>query len=151
MDSVTRTTTITSTGQVISYTLPLEGQTDLWTLSQTFARNLTLPDRIHPVRRYLISKPHFRANQALNSRGTHDNNGILPVAPYAVCLTLEEEAALMAPASPDTPLAEIVDPDAVRRIQEHPIDDDLTVQVAEIFKALSEPTRVRILHALLHA
>ncbi|HEX9374269.1 MAG TPA: metalloregulator ArsR/SmtB family transcription factor [Roseiflexaceae bacterium] len=45
----------------------------------------------------------------------------------------------------------IVDPDAVRRIQEHPIDDDLTVQVAEIFKALSEPTRVRILHALLHA
>jgi len=45
----------------------------------------------------------------------------------------------------------IVDPQAVRRVRDHPIDTDLTVQVAEIFKALADPTRVRILHALLHA
>src|SRR5215210_9169802 len=45
----------------------------------------------------------------------------------------------------------IVDPDAVRRIREHPIDAELTAQVAEIFKALADPTRVRILHALSHA
>ena len=45
----------------------------------------------------------------------------------------------------------IVDPEAVRRVRDHPIDADLTVQVAEIFKALADPTRVRILHALLHA
>ena len=45
----------------------------------------------------------------------------------------------------------IVDPEAVRRVRDHPIDADSTVQVAEIFKALADPTRVRILHALLHA
>ena len=45
----------------------------------------------------------------------------------------------------------IVDPQAVRLVRDHPIDTDLTVQVAEIFKALADPTRVRILHALLHA
>jgi DNA-binding transcriptional ArsR family regulator len=56
----------------------------------------------------------------------------------------------MAPPSEPSPL-EIVDPEAVRRIQDHPIDADLTAQVAEIFKALADPTRVRILHALLHA
>ncbi len=46
---------------------------------------------------------------------------------------------------------DIVDPAAVRRIREHPLDEDLALQVAEIFKALSDPTRVRILHALSHA
>ena len=56
----------------------------------------------------------------------------------------------MAPHSTELP-PEIVDPDAVRSVQEHPIDSDLTAQVAEIFKALADPTRVRILHALLHA
>src|SRR6266540_2992380 len=66
----------------------------------------------------------------------------------------EERAPMIAQSAEEMSSHEdlsIVDPDAVRRIQEHPIDDDLTVQVAEIFKALSEPTRVRILHALLHA
>jgi ArsR family transcriptional regulator, lead/cadmium/zinc/bismuth-responsive transcriptional repressor len=65
-------------------------------------------------------------------------------------LAIEEEAAPMAPPT-ESSLPEIVDPDAVRRIQEHPIDAGLTAQVAEIFKALADPTRVRILHALLHA
>ena len=56
----------------------------------------------------------------------------------------------MAPQTESTP-PEIVDPESVRRIQEHPIGADMTAQVAEIFKALADPTRVRILHALLHA
>jgi ArsR family transcriptional regulator, lead/cadmium/zinc/bismuth-responsive transcriptional repressor len=45
----------------------------------------------------------------------------------------------------------IVDPEAVRRVQGHPLGDELTAQLAEIFKALADPTRVRILHALSHA
>jgi DNA-binding transcriptional ArsR family regulator len=45
----------------------------------------------------------------------------------------------------------IVDADAVRSVREHAIDEDLTLKVAEIFKALADPTRVRILHALSHA
>ena len=45
----------------------------------------------------------------------------------------------------------IVDPDAVGRVHKHPLDDALTAQVAAIFKALADPTRVRILHALSHA
>lgn len=49
------------------------------------------------------------------------------------------------------PTGSIVDPGAVRRVREHPLDDDLTAQVAETFKALADPTRVRILHALSHA
>ena len=56
----------------------------------------------------------------------------------------------MAPQTESTP-PEIVDSESVRRIQEHPIGADMTAQVAEIFKALADPTRVRILHALLHA
>src|SRR5919108_3049888 len=46
---------------------------------------------------------------------------------------------------------DIVDPEAVHRVQEHRLDADLTAQVAETFKALADPTRVRILHALSHA
>src|SRR2546421_11693327 len=46
---------------------------------------------------------------------------------------------------------DIVDPEAVRRVQEHPLDGALTAQLAETFKALADPTRVRILHALSHA
>ena len=45
----------------------------------------------------------------------------------------------------------IVDLEAVRSVRDHPIGADMTTQVAEIFKALADPTRVRILHALLHA
>lgn len=49
------------------------------------------------------------------------------------------------------PAQEIVDPDAVRRVRDHPLGDQLTTQLAEIFKALADPTRVRMLHALSHA
>lgn len=41
---ITRTATITATGQVVTYTLPTEGQTDLVTLSHVFVHNLTLGD-----------------------------------------------------------------------------------------------------------
>ena len=47
--------------------------------------------------------------------------------------------------------SDIVDPAAVRRVREHPLDEHLTMQLAETFKAMSDPTRVRILHALSHA
>ena len=57
------------------------------------------------------------------------------------------------PSAEELPSGElsIVDPEAVRSVREHPIDAGMTAQVAEIFKALADPTRVRILHALLHA
>jgi PKD repeat protein len=42
--SVTRTTTISGTGEVVTFTMPVEGQTDLLTLSHVFIRNLTLTD-----------------------------------------------------------------------------------------------------------
>lgn len=51
----------------------------------------------------------------------------------------------------ETPAQQLVDPAAVRLVQEHALSPDLTAEVAEIFKALSDPTRVRILHALSHA
>jgi DNA-binding transcriptional ArsR family regulator len=62
----------------------------------------------------------------------------------------DEETAMDTPKAA-TPAQEIVDPAAVRRVREHPLTDALALQVAEIFKALSDPTRVRILHALSHA
>lgn len=42
MTSVTRTATISGTSEVVTYTLPTAGPTDLMTLSHDFARNLTL-------------------------------------------------------------------------------------------------------------
>jgi ArsR family transcriptional regulator, lead/cadmium/zinc/bismuth-responsive transcriptional repressor len=44
----------------------------------------------------------------------------------------------------------LVDPAAVQRVIEHGIDDAIVHQVAETFKALGDPTRVRLIHALLH-
>jgi ArsR family transcriptional regulator len=44
-----------------------------------------------------------------------------------------------------------IDPEAVRLVREHALDQQTTLRVAEIFKALADPTRVRILHALSHA
>jgi DNA-binding transcriptional ArsR family regulator len=63
----------------------------------------------------------------------------------------EEETTPMAPSSPELSSPEIIDPDAVRRVYEHQIAAELIAQVAEIFKALADPTRVRIMHALSHA
>ena len=49
------------------------------------------------------------------------------------------------------PTSDIVDPTAVRSVREHPLDEHQIAQLSEIFKALADPTRVRILHALSHA
>jgi DNA-binding transcriptional ArsR family regulator len=57
----------------------------------------------------------------------------------------------MAAQNAETHAPDIVDPAAVRRVREHPLNDALAAQVAEIFKALADPTRVRLLHALSHA
>jgi DNA-binding transcriptional ArsR family regulator len=46
---------------------------------------------------------------------------------------------------------DIVDPTAFQRVQAHPLDDAMTARLAETFKALADPTRVRIMHALSHA
>jgi ArsR family transcriptional regulator, lead/cadmium/zinc/bismuth-responsive transcriptional repressor len=45
----------------------------------------------------------------------------------------------------------LVDPDAVALVREHQIDAPTVEQAADIFRALADPTRVRILHALSHA
>ena len=50
-------------------------------------------------------------------------------------------------APPDSP---IIDSEAVRLLREHRLDDSLTTQLAETFKSMADPTRVRILHALSH-
>lgn len=42
VSSITRTTTISGTSQVVTFTMPVDGQTDLMTLAHTFDRNLTL-------------------------------------------------------------------------------------------------------------
>ncbi len=44
ISDIQHTTTISGTGEVVTYTLPTEGQTDLITLSHVFTRNLTLAD-----------------------------------------------------------------------------------------------------------
>ena len=45
----------------------------------------------------------------------------------------------------------IVDVEAVERLRAHQLGDDVTTQLAETFKSMADPTRVRILHALSHA
>jgi ArsR family transcriptional regulator len=49
------------------------------------------------------------------------------------------------------PESDLVDPEAVQHIRDHGVDGALVERVADTFKALSDPTRVRMLHALLHA
>ncbi len=51
----------------------------------------------------------------------------------------------------DPDMAQLVDPEAVRRVLAHALADDVTSRLAATFKALADPTRVRILHALSHA
>jgi DNA-binding transcriptional ArsR family regulator len=46
---------------------------------------------------------------------------------------------------------DIVDTEAVRRVHEHPLANGMAAQLSETFKALADPTRVRMLHALSHA
>ena len=57
----------------------------------------------------------------------------------------------MDPSKAAAPGPDIVDPEAVRRVHEHPLDTAMSARLAETFKALADPTRVRMLHALSHA
>ncbi|KAB8146032.1 helix-turn-helix transcriptional regulator [Chloroflexia bacterium SDU3-3] len=45
----------------------------------------------------------------------------------------------------------LIDPEAVRRVRDHQLSPAITSDVAAVFKAMADPTRVRILHALTHA
>ena len=47
--------------------------------------------------------------------------------------------------------AALVDPEAVEKLREHPLDNTTAEQLADIFRALADPTRVRLLHALSHS
>ncbi|MEN9937021.1 MAG: hypothetical protein RLZZ387_3600 [Chloroflexota bacterium] len=49
------------------------------------------------------------------------------------------------------PDSSIVDAAAVRLLREHQLDERVTAQLAETFRSMADPTRVRILHALSHA
>ncbi len=42
------------------------------------------------------------------------------------------------------------DPERVQQVLQHALDDDHVRRVADIFKALADPTRLRLLHALSH-
>src|SRR4051794_34845612 len=46
---------------------------------------------------------------------------------------------------------DIVNPEAVRRIHEHPLAESMAAQLAPTFKALADPTPARMLHAPSHA
>ncbi|MCU0493266.1 MAG: metalloregulator ArsR/SmtB family transcription factor [Chloroflexaceae bacterium] len=43
------------------------------------------------------------------------------------------------------------DPERVQQVLAHPLAEDDARRVAELFKALADPTRVRLLHALSHS
>jgi DNA-binding transcriptional ArsR family regulator len=45
----------------------------------------------------------------------------------------------------------IIDAETVRFLQAHQLDQHMASQLAETFKSMADPTRVRMLHALSHA
>jgi hypothetical protein len=77
--SITHTTTITSTGEAITYTIPTEGQTDLLTLSHVFTRNLTLTDAD-----IALSTDHPIPGQSMVISATVRNSGDLALDGVAV-------------------------------------------------------------------
>src|SRR5829696_7256400 len=46
--------------------------------------------------------------------------------------------------------ATLVDAEAIEMLRNHPLDATMVEQMADIFRALADPTRVRLLHALSH-
>jgi len=70
VSSITRTTTISGTGQVVTFTMPADGQTDLMTLSHTFDRNLTLTDA-----RLAVSDDHPMPGDVVVISATLQNSG----------------------------------------------------------------------------
>jgi DNA-binding transcriptional ArsR family regulator len=77
----------------------------------------------------------------------------MPLAPILTQELWREQGSCMDArrASTSTPTPDIVDTAAVRRVHEHPLANGMAAQLAETFKALADPTRVRMLHALSHA
>lgn len=74
-----RTATDPATGQTITYSIPVEGQTDLMTLSKTFGRNLTLTDP-----QLTISNERPLAGDVVRLSATVTNTGDLPLGNVAV-------------------------------------------------------------------
>ena len=76
---ITRTTTISGTGEVVTYSVPTEGQTDLLTLSHVFTRNLTLADGD-----LAVSDDHPAPGDSVVLRATVRNSGDLALDGVAV-------------------------------------------------------------------
>ncbi len=83
---ITRTATISDTGEVITYTMPMEGQTDLYTLSHTFAQDLTVGD-------LALSNDHPWADEAITVTATVTNSGALALSHVRVDLYDGDPAA----------------------------------------------------------
>lgn len=73
------TTTDPETSEVITYTLPVEGQTDLVTLSHTFTRNLSLSDA-----GLAVSETHPAAGSTISISATITNTADLALSGVAV-------------------------------------------------------------------
>lgn len=74
-----RSATDPATGQTVTYTIPVEGQTDLMTLSKAFARNLTITDQ-----QLSISNEHPSAGAVVRLSATVTNTGDLPLSSLGV-------------------------------------------------------------------
>ena len=74
-----RTAIDPATGQTLTYTIPVEGQTDLMTLAKTFARNLTITDQ-----QLTISDEHPAPGATIRLSATVTNTGDLPLSNVAV-------------------------------------------------------------------
>jgi len=74
-----RTATDPETNQLISYTIPVEGQTDLMTLAKTFERNLTITNA-----QLALSNERPAAGEVIRLSATISNTGDLPVNGVAV-------------------------------------------------------------------
>jgi len=72
-------TEVISSGEVVTYTVPTEGQTDLVTLSHSFVKNLTLGDSD-----LALSNDHPAAGQSVVISATVHNSGDLPLDGVAV-------------------------------------------------------------------
>jgi len=95
--SVTHTTTVPGTGEVVTYTLPTEGQTDLLTLSHTFIRNLSGPATSSPSTSsgpvLTVSDDHPAPGATVTLSATVGNTGDLTLAGVTVAFYDGDPAA----------------------------------------------------------
>jgi hypothetical protein len=93
---ITQTTVISGTGEVITYTLPVEGQTDLLTLSHAFTRNLTLTDSDPSTgsgQVFVVSDDHPAPGATVILSATVHNSGDLALDGVAVAFYDGDPAA----------------------------------------------------------